>query len=210
MRRVGRLLSIVILVSCHCSARAQERPLKPVVQTGHSTSVSSVAISPNGKYVVTGSHDSTAILWDAASGKQIRTLLGHNNWVHGVAFSGDGKYVVTGASRMNDDGVILWETVSGKKIQSFKGYANEVYSVALTHDGKYLVTGHHGSISADHKGVAILWETAGGTMVRSFEGHTGDVNSVAISGDGKQIVTGSADKTAVLWDSGSGAKLRLT
>ena len=169
--------------------------IKLVVQTGHTAGVNRVALSGDGKHVVTGSNDNTAILWEAASGKQLQTFAGHTSLVGSVALSGDGKYVVTGS---NDNTAILWDVASGKRLQTFAGHTNYVLSVALSGDGKHVVTG-----SADK--TAILWEAASGKQLETFAGHTDIVLSVALSADGKHVVTGSHDKTAILWEA-AGAK----
>ncbi|MCH7919763.1 MAG: hypothetical protein IIC50_17475 [Planctomycetes bacterium] len=64
---------------------------------GHTTGVRSVAFSPDGTRVLTGSRDETAKLWDAETGQEIRTFLGHTGWVFSVAFSPDGTRVLTGS-----------------------------------------------------------------------------------------------------------------
>jgi WD40 repeat protein len=74
---------------------------------GHIDTVSSVAFSSDGRYVLTGSHDSTARLWDAATGEEVRQFVGHTNGVTSVAFSPDGRYVLTGSW---DGTARLWET----------------------------------------------------------------------------------------------------
>ncbi len=67
---------------------------KLVVQSGHTGSVSSVAFSPRGRQVVTGSDDHRAVLWDATTGSQLRTLLGLAASIESVAFSADGRLVL--------------------------------------------------------------------------------------------------------------------
>src|SRR5262249_1472860 len=108
--------------------------------------------SGDGKRVVTGSFDSTAILWDAASGKRLQTFTGHTNAVMSVALSGDGKRVVTGSQ---DKTAVLWDAVSGKKLQTFQGHTALVMGVALSGDGKHLWT-------ASYDGTTRLWDPATG------------------------------------------------
>lgn len=72
---------------------------------GHTDPVYSVAYSPDGKRVVTGSYDKTAKVWDAQTGKELLTLNGHMNWVSSVAFSPDGRRIVTGS---RDDTAKIW------------------------------------------------------------------------------------------------------
>jgi WD40 repeat protein len=64
---------------------------------GHSNWVTSVAFSPDGKQVVSGSYDKTIRLWDVATGAALQTLEGHSDGVTSFAFSLDGKQVVSGS-----------------------------------------------------------------------------------------------------------------
>jgi WD40 repeat protein len=80
---------------------------------GHRSWVSSVAFSPDGTRVVTGSFDHTADLWDVASGRELHELIGHTDNVTSVAFSADGRWVLTGS---NDSTARLWGTESGKTL----------------------------------------------------------------------------------------------
>ncbi|MFN0173794.1 MAG: caspase family protein, partial [Saprospiraceae bacterium] len=150
-------------------------------------SVMSVAFSPDGKTVLTGSLDYTAKLWDL-NGREIQSFSGHAEEVESVAFSPDGKTVLTGSW---DNTAKLWD-LNGREIQSFSGHAEHVLSVAFSPDGKTVLTGH----LID---TAKLWDL-NGREIQSFSGHAEPVMSVAFSPDGKTVLTGSLDSTAKLWD----------
>jgi WD40 repeat protein len=81
------------------------------VQLEHSGLVFSVAFSPDGKYALSGSADTTLRLWDVSTGKKIRQFIGHSDVITSVAFSPDGKYALSG----NLDGTMrLWDINTGK------------------------------------------------------------------------------------------------
>ena len=165
---------------------------------GHTDWVKSVAFSPDGAQVLTGSDDDTAKLWDASSGLEVRSFEGHTDFVNSVAFSPDGTQVLTGS---DDTTAKLWDAASGSEIRTFQGHTDAVNSVAFSPDGTQILTG---SIDTTAK----LWDANTGTEIRSFTGHTGVVTSVAFSPDGTQVLTGSDDTTARLWVTGTGAEIR--
>ncbi len=120
---------------------AEDRSLLRIF-AGHSDSVNSVAFSPDGKLVLTGSDDWTTRLWETGSGKQVGTFVG-NYWPSGhtsAAFSPDGKLVLIGSG---DGTTRLCETESGKQVGTFevKGNLSSVNSVAFSPDGKLVLTG---------------------------------------------------------------------
>jgi RNA polymerase sigma factor (sigma-70 family) len=140
------------------AAFGDEPRLQVLLQMGQTGRVTSVALSADGRHVVTASEDRTAILWEASSGKKLQTFQGHTDAVWSVSVSRDGKHLVTGSW---DKTAILWDTSSGKKVQTFKGHTHRVRSVALCGDGKHLVTG-------SDDGTAILWEASSGKKLYAF------------------------------------------
>ena len=164
---------------------------------GHLDPVRSVAFSPDGQRIVTGSDDTTAKVWEAASGRELLTLKGHTGWVKSVAFSPDGQRILTGGG---DQTAKVWEAASGRELLTLKGHDGGINSVAFSPDGERILTG-------GDDGTAKVWEAAGGRQLLTLRGHGGPIWSVAFSPDGRRIVTASDDGTAKLWEAVSGREL---
>ncbi|MEH2323481.1 MAG: AAA-like domain-containing protein, partial [Nostoc sp.] len=104
---------------------------------GHSSWVSSVVFSPDGKTLASASADKTIKLWNRDTGKEISTLSGHSSWVNSVVFSPDGK---TLASASGDNTIKLWNRDTGKEISTLSGHSSWVNSVVFSPDGKTLAS----------------------------------------------------------------------
>jgi predicted NACHT family NTPase len=109
---------------------------------GHERPVYSAAFSPDGKFIVTGSNDHTAGIWDATTGQPLRTLQGHESWVNSAAFSPDGKFIVTGSV---DNTARIWDAETGQPLRTLQGHEGGVASAAFSPDGKFIVTGSRDS-----------------------------------------------------------------
>ena len=160
--------------------------------------VISIAYSPDGKMLASGSGDNTVKLWDARSGDLLRTLEGHTDTVLSVAFAPDGKTLASGSE---DNAIKLWDARSGALLRTLEGHTDSVYSVAFAPDGNTLASG------SEDKTIK-LWDVRSGALLRTLEGHTSDVYSVAFAPHGKTLASGSSDKTIKLWDARSGEVLR--
>ena len=179
-------------------AGAQDRQkIEIVPQLPHSSPVQSVAFSADGARVLSGSFDTTAKLWDAATGVLLRTFEGHSSQVTSVAFSADGARVLSGG----DKTVKLWDAATGALLRTFEGHSSWVTSVAFSADGARVLSGSRDT-------TAKLWDAATGALLRTFEGHSDLVTSVAFSADGARVLSGSWDKTVKLWNAATGALLR--
>ncbi|EIW74387.1 WD40 repeat-like protein, partial [Coniophora puteana RWD-64-598 SS2] len=172
--------------------------LKPL--EGHSGPTSSVAFSPDGKHVVSGSDDRTIRVWDVATGVCVlEPLEGHSELVNSVAFSPDGKHIVSGS---DDETIRVWNAATGVCVLGpLEGHNSLVKSVAFSPDGKHIVSG------SNDQTIRIWSATIGEYVLGPLEGHSGWVHSVAFSPDGKHIVSGSHDKTIKVWDAAIGESM---
>jgi WD40 repeat protein len=165
--------------------------------TGHSRSVMSVSLSPDGRLLASGSADKTVKLWNTGTGEHLLTLTGHTDDVNCVAFSPDGRVL---ASAGLDRTVKLWQVSVGKLLLTLTGHSDWVLSVAINPRFPLLASG-----SWDK--TVKLWHLATGKLLHTLIGHSGGVRSVAFSPDGQTLASGSWDKTVKLWQLGTGKLL---
>ncbi|HMC11922.1 MAG TPA: hypothetical protein VKH44_11555, partial [Pirellulaceae bacterium] len=100
--------------------------------------------------IITGSEDTTARLWDAATGEPLGiTLSGHTASVTSVAFTPDGERALTGSKDITTK---LWDPATGKEILTLGGHTEEITSVTVSPDGGSILTG-------SRDGTAIVWLT---------------------------------------------------
>jgi WD40 repeat protein len=163
---------------------------------GGVNSFNSLAFSPDGQRIATGSWDK-ALVWDAASGRELLTLMGHSGHVASVAFSPDGKRIVTGSS---DHTAKVWDAASGRCLLTIKGHTDAILAVAISPDGQRIATG-----SADR--TAKVWDAASGQELLRLNGHSRWFVPVVFSPDGRRILTGSDERTAIVWDAASGQEV---
>ncbi|MGP0062381.1 MAG: NACHT and WD repeat domain-containing protein [Isosphaeraceae bacterium] len=191
LEQADQVIELEPLIREEISVWSLEPPkLKAILS--HEDIVGVVALSPDGKMILTGSEDTTARLWDARTGQPRGEPLRHDGHVVAGAFSPDSQTVLTGSA---DRFARLWDR-TGKPVGNKMEHGGSVIAVAFSPDGQTVLTGSTG-------GSARLWDRTSKPIGKEL-GHGGSVVAVAFSRDGETALTGSSDGSARLWDARSG------
>ena len=164
--------------------------------------VSSLALSPDGKTILSGSWDgrpdkaeSTLRMWDANTGEETLTIGGSAGDAP-VAFSPDSRMFVS----RSGGSLKLWNADTGKETMTFGGHRENITGVAFSPDGTCIASG-----SWDK--TIKLWDARTGNEKLALVGHTEHVNAFAFSPDGSRIVSAGEDRTVKLWDALTGVEM---
>ena len=160
---------------------------------GHTDPIRSIAFSPDGKMIASGSSEGAIILWDVQTQQAIdQPLIGHTDLIPALAFSSDSKILASGSW---DKTIILWDVGTHQPIgQPLIGHTGRVTAIAFRQGDKTIASG-------SEDGTVILWNI--GThqpMGQPLARHTESVYGVAFSPDGRILASGSSDSTIILWD----------
>jgi WD40 repeat protein len=171
-------------------------------------SVTAVAFSPDGKTLASagtlpgGEYLGAVLLWDVATGQELKRLEGHSVRVNCVAFSPDGKTLASGSGierSGGDTSVRLWDVVTGKEVRKLEGHQKAVDCVAFSPDGNSLATGGYGAL--------CLWNLRDGKRTLHLQEHT---QAVAFSSDAKLLAHGGVQNSLLqIRDLDKGRNIRL-
>ena len=159
----------------HLIDLAENRLVRTLV--GHTHDIISLAFSPNGKWLASGSRDNTAILWDVSTGAYRQVLRGYNGHVWGLAFSPDNLRLATAS---HDGTARIWEVETGRELFALNGHTDKVNCVAWSPDGRTIATG-----GFDQR--AVLYNQDG--SIRQTYQPTGNVvTSLTFAGDSRRLL----------------------
>jgi WD40 repeat protein len=158
--------------------------------TGHENGVTACAVSPDGRYVISASADSTVKIWSLLSGLELATLRGDGLPVRGCAVTPGGTLLFTVG-----DGRALrtWDLRTGRELREEP--RRGARTCAVSPDGSFVVS--------DDEKTLVLWDLgSGGTRI--LAGHADEINDCAVSPDGAFVLSASSDRTLKLWDARTG------
>lgn len=162
---------------------------------GHKRAVISIAYSPDGSKVVSGSYDNTAKIWDAISGKLLGTLTGEAG-IASVDFSPDSNKIVTAGYAAR-----IWDVETSKNEVSIRAHGRVVSTAAFSPDGNNIVTGSNLFTNAK------IWDINTRELIHELSGSDGGLISAAYSPDGSKIIAGASMKSAKIWNTKTGKEI---
>jgi DNA-binding beta-propeller fold protein YncE len=166
--------------------------------SGHTGKISSVAITPDGQILVSGSTDKTIKVWNLNTGKVIRTLKDDLGEVSSVAVSSDGNFLAVGSCEHPRSNVKVWHLSTGKLLHKLLGHQKPVNFVVISPDGEILASGSN---------KIKIWNLQKGDRICTLW-HSSAVHGAAISPDGKILASASSDQKIRLWNPRTGEPLR--
>jgi WD40 repeat protein len=158
----------------------------------------SIAFSPKGDVLASGSVERVVKLWDIRSGDCLATLEGHEYPVLALAFSPDGNKLVSGSG---DTTLMTWDLENHSRLHHMKGHGFYVVTCDWDPQDNRIVSG-----SVDAK--ICEWNTNSGEMIQRHSEHRAAVHQVRFTHDGSRLASGSSDLHIILWDS-SGTPMKV-
>ncbi len=156
---------------------------------GHTQPVASVGYSPDGRRIISGSWDGTAILWDASTGAELMTLR-HGDTIWTVVVSPDGKRLVTGG---NNDMLKIWDAQTGAEVRSLRVRELGVISAAFSPDGRRIV-----SCGRTNPSVSVWDVETGAEVITLYPMGASTTSSIAASPDGQTLAVGHNEGITLL------------
>ncbi len=162
----------------------------------HTGSATTVAFSPDMRWLATGGSDARVRIWDTRTGTMAQELTGPSGTVHSVRFTPDGNYLLAGSA----GNVVMWQVWDWGRVWTHNGDTGNDGALAVSPNKDYIATATGNNIS--------ILEFNSGNRIRQLSGHTSPIRSLDISNDGFVIASGSDDRSVRLWNAISWDEIR--
>jgi WD40 repeat protein len=178
-------------------------PNEPLIRTftGHSSSIWSVAVTPDGEQVISGSQDGTLKIWNLKTGILVDTIAAHNGSVNAVSIIPDGSHIISGSY---DNTLKVWNLKTRGLVHTLTGHASSVNAIAVTPDGLKII-----SSSSDCS--LKVWDLKTGEVLHTLVGHRASIKAVTaiFTKNNKWVVSGSYNDTLRVWNLETGEEFTL-
>ena len=158
--------------------------------------VITVAFSPAGQLIASGSADGIGKIWDVETGQCVQNLIGHEAQIHAIAFAPDGRRLATGSV---DTTLRVWNLATGAEERTLRGHDGQVKAVSYSPNGTHIVSG-----GLDAR--ITMWDSMTGDAIFSLGGHRQAVQAVAFSPDGRRFASGGDDGILKIWEADTGTE----
>ncbi|EAZ90378.1 WD40 repeat domain-containing protein [Crocosphaera chwakensis] len=177
---------------CLLSSTISSPLAQPLIRTltGHSLAVGAVAVTPDGKKLISGSCDGTIKVWDLATGNLENTLKNHSYSINILAVTTDSKKVISGS---RDQTLKIWDLDTENLENTLKNHSYSINILAVTTDSKKVISG-----SRDQ--TLKIWDLDTENLENTLKNHSYSINILAVTTDSKKVISGSDDKTLKIWD----------
>jgi WD40 repeat protein len=164
---------------------------KPINLKGHTDKVTSIAISMDNLFLVSGGYGGNIKVWNLKTFSIVKDIqIGNKKTIWSVDISYGNKYIASGSS---DNTIRICGLKDENICYSLKGHDNDITSVTFTRNGKYLVSG---SVDRSIK----IWDFRNERLIKTLKGHDSTVRDISLSADDKYIVSGGYDNKVKIWD----------
>ena len=161
---------------------------------GHEGGITTVFLTPDGRFAVSGSQDGTLRKWNLDSAQCALVFRGHKQAIEDGTITPDGRFVISGSQ---DRTLRLWDLGTGKCLRVYEGHKEMVTAVTIAQYGRFIVSG-----SQDM--TLKVWNPATADCLKTLKGHRKRITSVVVTPDKRFVLSGSEDKTLRLWNHASG------